>query len=189
MAIMSMFVFIMKPFFQSNQKDYLYIESCVNKIYGDMNNFMYASATSKWLSLSGNKIFPDQYIINIQDSNQVSLEYKEKNGNTGSYIINSLTGLKEYYCRSNSYTSKFSGDLFKLTIDKSASATNGTTQWYLLTGNQTPFIWAVSMYICYNITNCKEVGKIEIDTRIQMLKKKKCLKRNDTLWTCTNRDQ
>ena len=47
MAVMGVFIFMMKPFFQSNKKDYLYIESCVNKIYGDMNNFMYASATSK----------------------------------------------------------------------------------------------------------------------------------------------
>ena len=100
-SVISVFVFIMKPFFQSNQKDFFYIESCSNKIYGDMNNFMYDWATSKGIYKGNTKIFPNQYIINIKDSNTIALEYQESNGQTGTYLTNYLTCLKDFYCRNN----------------------------------------------------------------------------------------
>ena len=134
-------------------------------------------------------MFPDQYIIKVKNSNQIGLEYKKSTGETGSYLIDSLTGLKEYYCRSNTYTSKFSWDFFSLTIDKSNSATNGNTQWYVLSWSSTPFTGGVSMYLCYGTTKCREVAKFEVDTRIQMIKKRKCLTFNEATGPCTNRDQ
>jgi len=183
------FIFIMKPFFENNNKDYLYIESCINKVYGDMNNFMYASSTSKGLMSGTISIFPEQYIIKFKNSNQFWLEYKKSDGTTGSYLVDSLTWLKEYYCRSNTYTSKFSWELFSLTIDKSSSATNGNSQWYVLSGTSAPFTGGVSMYLCYGTTGCREVAKFEVDTRIQMIKKRKCLTINNAVGQCNNRDQ
>ena len=81
-VVLSIIIFMMKPFFESNKKDYLYIESCANKVYGDMNNFMYAAATSKGLGTGINKIFPDQYIIKVINTNLISLEYQKSDGTT-----------------------------------------------------------------------------------------------------------
>lgn len=187
-TVISILIFIMKPFFQNNKKDYLYIESCINKVYGDMNNFMYASATSKWLYSWTTRLFPSQYIIKVKNSNTIALEYKQTTWQTGTYLTDMLTWMRQYYCWSNTYTSKFSGDFFTLTIDKSKSSTNGNTQWYSLTWTKAAFTGSIWMYLCYG-TKCNEVAQIEIDTRIQMLKKRKCLYVNEALWVCQTRDQ
>ncbi len=190
-VVLSIIIFMMKPFFESNKKDYLYIESCANKVYGDMNNFMYAAATSKGLGTGINKIFPDQYIIKVINTNLISLEYQKSDGTTWSQIQDYLTWLKDYYCYSNTYTSKFSWDFFTLTINKWSSATNGNTQSYTITWTQNnpAFTWAISLYLCYANTVCREVAKFEIDTRIQTIKKKKCLTLNEFYWACQSRDQ
>ncbi|HCB51970.1 TPA: hypothetical protein DEP21_05425 [Patescibacteria group bacterium] len=46
-GIISILFLTLKNTFQYKQKDYLYAETCINKIYGDMNNFSYAAMTSK----------------------------------------------------------------------------------------------------------------------------------------------
>ena len=186
-VILSIIIFVMRPFFESNKKDYLYIESCANKLYGDMNNFMYAAATSKWLWTWANKIFPNKYIISVVNSGQIELDYTQTDGTTGVQLTDYITWLKDYYCRSN--TSKLSWDFFTLTIDKSASAINGSTQAYALSGGSNLFTWAVSLYLCYSPIVCREVANFEIDTRIQTIKRRKCLTINETYWPCQSRDQ
>ena len=190
MTIMSILIFVMKPFFQSTKKDYIYIESCVNKIYWDMNNFMYASATSKWIvSGSTDRIFPDKYIIQVKNTWEIVLEYAKSDGTTGNYRKNSLKELAYYYCVTKEYTSKFSWDLFTLTINKASTSTNGAIQWYELLWSQSKFTGSTSLYLCYTGDLCREVANFEIDTRIQAIKKKKCLILNENYWPCLQRDQ
>ena len=179
----------MKPFFESNKKDYLYIESCANKLYGDMNNFMYAAATSKWLGTWTSKIFPDQYIIRVVNSWQISLDYRKPDGTTGTQLTDYITWLKDYYCRSNTYNSKLSWDFFTLTIDKSTAAVNGSTQAYALSSWSNLFTGAISLYLCYWPIACREVANFEIDTRIQTIKRRKCLTINEAYGPCQSRDQ
>lgn len=189
-SIMSVLIFVMRPFFQSKKKDYIYIESCINKIYGDMNNFMYNSATSKWIaSWSNDRIFPDKYTIQVKNSWEIILWYTKDDGNTGTYRRDYLKGLAYYYCVSKEYTSKFSWDFFTLSINKISWGSDANSQWYELTGSSSQFTGATSLYLCYTGDLCREVANFEVDTRIQTIKKKKCLILNENYWPCIERDQ
>lgn len=191
-SIMSILIFAMKPFFQSDKKDYIYIESCINKVYGDMNNFMYTAATSKWIA-SGNvatdRIFPEKYTIQIKNSWEIELGYTQNNWVTGNYRTNYLKDLAYYYCVTRQYTSKLSWDFFTLTINKASSNNNWDSQGYELSGSKSQFTGSTSLYLCYTGDLCREVANFEIDTRIQAIKKRKCLIFNEGYWPCLQRDQ
>lgn len=64
-------------------RDTLYGEACINNLYGEVSNFMYAAMTSKGLYSGTTMIYPDQYIIRLYaNTNNKSIEFKYKIGNT-----------------------------------------------------------------------------------------------------------
>ncbi|HCY20974.1 TPA: hypothetical protein DIC40_03870 [Patescibacteria group bacterium] len=68
--------------FENNNKDFLYAETCINKVHGDMNNFIYSAMTSRGLYITTGTIFPLQYTISILPDKEIHLRYKDQNNNT-----------------------------------------------------------------------------------------------------------
>lgn len=190
-GIISILFLTLKNTFQYKQKDYLYAETCINKIYGDMNNFSYAAMTSKWLYSWGADqiIYPDQYIIKLNSSdNLLDLKYKKDNSTIyyKRYILWSEE-MANYYC-TKWYTTKLSWDNITITINKTQK--DNSLWGYTLYGSQNLFTGASYFFLCpqgWGI--CKELAMFEIDARIQAIKKKVCITIDDTTGLCTKRDQ
>lgn len=191
-GIISILLVAFRNSFQYAQKDSLYAESCVNKLYGDTNNFIYAAMTSKWIYTSGWIIFPEQYIIKFTTgtNSAISLEYKASNGSTGIYINNILNGswLKNSYCSTAGYTGILSWNRMTVTINKGITQDQNIPTFSISWGNNL-FTGGTSFFLCYSGNACKELAMFEIDTRIQSIKRKKCLTLLQWLWSCAKRDQ
>lgn len=90
--------------FQIKNKDVLYGQTCIETLYGQINNFVYAGLSSKVIFSGTTKHFPDQYIITFNPSTQnISLNYQE---NTTPYIYSSIDlsgGTNINYCKTSTY--------------------------------------------------------------------------------------
>ena len=90
--------------FQIKNKDVLYGQACIETLYGEVNNFVHAGLTSKSLFSGVIAIFPDQYTIRFDPSQQlIELGYEE-GGSGHIYKSIELTGNTHIsYCSSNTY--------------------------------------------------------------------------------------
>lgn len=177
--------------FENNNKDFLYAETCINKIHGDMNNFIYSAMTSRGLYIKTGTIFPLQYTISILPDKEIHLRYKDQNNTTGTYIKHDLysTGvLSQSYCRTNNYTTKLSWSAFNITINK-ASLQDQTLPTFTINDGQEIFTKTTEMYLCYTGNLCKEIANFITDIRTQTIKKKKCILINKEGTNCLQRDQ
>lgn len=74
--------------FQIKNKDVLYGQACIETLYGQINNFVYAGLSSKVIFSGNVKHFPDQYIATFNPNIQnISLNYQE---NTTTSIYSSI---------------------------------------------------------------------------------------------------
>lgn len=189
--IISILIVTFRDIFNNSNKDYLYAEVCVNKIYWDINNYIYSALTSKWLYVSWSwTIFPKQYTIKIQPSNnEFSLDYKI-NTWTWTYIQENLDNqaMEEYYCKTNKYTIYLSWDDFNITINKS-SIQDQTLPTFTINDGQAEFTKTTAINLCYTGNDCKEIYNFMTDIRTQTISKKKCLLINDQWTNCLERDQ
>lgn len=171
--IVSILFVAFRSSFQVKNKDILYAQSCIESIYGEVNNFLYAWLSSKSLFTWNTTIFPDQYIISFNPSNnKIELLY-EKQGSIDIYNSIHLSGNSNITnCNSTIYTIKMTGDTYQLHINKWLQEKNMKSFFIndgIYTGEST-FIQCNNKW-----TECKLVGHFESDTRIISLKKQICL--------------
>lgn len=193
-GIILVLIVTFRNIFWNTNKDYLYAETCINKIHGDMNNFIYSAMTSRGLYISTGSvtwtIYPLQYTISFVPTNEIHLRYKDQNNNTWTYIRHFLSSneLSQSYCSMNTYTTKLSGDSFTITINK-ASLQDQTLPTFTINNGQEIFTKTTEMYLCYTGNNCKEIANFITDIRTQSIQKKKCILINKEGTPCLQRDQ
>jgi len=183
-AIISILMLVIRSAFQNRDRDILYAESCVNKVYWDVNNFVYSAMTSRGLYISWNTIYPDEYNIDMNIStNNILLRYKTQTW-TWVYINNILSGdlLKTSYCSNSNYKITLSWSNLSVKINKS-SLQDQNLPIFTLSWWTSLFTWQVKLLLCYIGTNCKELAAIVMDLRTQKAEKKKCLTLTST-WSC-----
>lgn len=181
--------------FQNTNKDYLYAETCVNKIHWDMNNFLYSAMTSRGLYISTGSItgtiFPQQYVVSIiPENNEIKLSYKTQDNTTWIYIQYDLSSeiLEKHYCKTNNYTTSMSWDNFDIVINK-ASLQDQTLPTFTINDGSEIFTQSTKINICHKWGTCKEIANFITDIRTQNIQKKRCVLINTEWIDCLKRDQ
>jgi len=177
--------------FVNTNKDFLYVETCINKIHWDMNNFIYSAITSKWLYVWTWTIFPQQYTISIIPEKEIILLYENYDNTTWIYLSNDLSStiLANDYCSTNKYITKLSWNRVDIAINKS-SLDDQTLPTFTINNWSEIFSEITKMYLCYVENNdCKEIANFIIDIRTQNIQKKKCTLINKEGIDCLKRDQ
>lgn len=196
MAIIWVLLLAFKNIFQVKNKDALYGESCVNNLYGDVNNYLYSAITSKAISSGSEKIYPSTYYIEFDTTdtgNAINLAYATGAGMVSSRYL-SLTGTvpSNYNCNTNAYYIALSGpSLLQVTINKGLTEDVNLRSMSLSGAGigANTFTSDVKFLLKYpGSTWYRELGRFEIDIRTQSIKSKMCLSINNT-WDCNNRNQ
>ncbi len=191
-VIISVIFIAFRQYFQVQNRDILYGQSCIENIYGQVNNFLYGGLTSKTIFSGNNKNFPSLYTITFDTTSQeISLGYEE-NGTASNYeTISLLTGNSNNLCTTNGYQILFSGDTYTLMVNKWLKE-DQNLKFFFLTGNNSNFTGANTFRQCPPSnpgidSTCKNIGRLETDTRSMEIKKQICLNIN-TGGVCDQRD-
>lgn len=181
--IVSILFISFRSAFQVKNKDVLYGQACIETIYGQVNNFLYAWLSSKSVFNGTTEIFPNQYIINFDPSNK-KIELKYTTGETSTDILYStieMTGnMNNNYCITNSYIIVLSWDNYQLHINKGLQE-NSALQSFYLSGNSLVNTGESIFWQCtIQWTWCKEMARFESDIRTLQLKKYICLRFEET---------
>lgn len=182
--------------FQVKNRDSLYWEACVNNLYGDISNFMYAAITSRAITVNSTQIFPDFYYIDLNvDKNSIVLSYWtwEKSTLATPIIYNELTLTgsvpANYNCKSPSYYMELSWSNLSVTINKWLGE-DIQLRSFILSWSSNLFTWEVKFLLkdAQWGTWYKELGRLTVDTRTQNIKSNLCLTINN-IWDCDQRSQ
>jgi len=167
-------------FLNDREKTQIYkAETCMNNINGDIKNFTNAALTSKMLSIGGNKIFPNYYIIEFISPAAPDAEHKillkyEAESYSGIYKEISLS-----YCKEKDVSFRFGNVLSfsKLKMNKGFRQVDPSELFtFSLFPNVPPvFTGAVQFNLCLDTTCSREFARRIIDTRSQGIFPKKCL--------------
>ena len=162
--------------FQIRNKDVLYGQSCIETLYGQVNNFLHAGLSSKSIASWIMQIFPDQYSIIFNPSaQQILLKYQEQ-GNE--YIYNSIdmTGdINISYCSSTSYMMILSWDLYEIHINKWLQEDQNMQSFYITGTASVSTGESIFLECDLQWTWCKKMARFESDTRIIGIQKQICL--------------
>ena len=188
-GIISVLMVAFKNLFTYQKKELLYGESCINRMFGEINNFLYSAITSKWLYISGVTIYPQQYIINFDTTkNAIILQYNTNTPTTYKYITMTWAMAQNYYCTNTAYQMFLTGEATTVTINKWLTPNNNMQNFFINTWGI--FSWLVKMIFCYtNSSTCKELWSYAIDIRTQSIKNKLCTSLDDTNGSCLKRNQ
>ena len=187
--IMAVLFVAFRNVFQVKNKDIVYGQTCVENLYGEINNFVKSAIRSQGLNSWGTTVYPDRYVIDILPSQEtITLHYIIDNT---SYLYESyeLTGNipNQRYCETNDYSIHLSGADNFLTINKGLW-TDAQLRSFRLSGSQ-EFSLTTDILLYNNGSAVgKNIGQFLIDTRTQAIQKKLCLNIN-TDWTCYERDK
>lgn len=184
MLIVSILLFAFRNIFQIKNKEIVYAQTCVENIYGQINNFAKWAIRSETI-LSGTasgtlSIYPDRYLIYMLPSqNTIRLTYYTTTSGSAIYQEYQLTGNipNQRNCKSNAYDIILSGTDSVLTINKWLS-TNAQHQSFRLSwAGQFSLTTDVMLYINGALTG-KNIAQFQIDTRTEALQKRICLNIN-----------
>lgn len=155
--------------FQVKNKDVLYGQTCIETLYGQVNNFLHAGLSSKAISSWNIQIFPKQYIISFNIPQQVIvLKYViEQEADTYSNIP--ISWDTKDYCSSNNYTIVMTWNNYTLQISKWSLENLNYSNTSISTGRNT-FLQCDTSW-----TWCKEIARFESDIRTLNIKKQICL--------------
>lgn len=162
--------------FQIKNKDILYGQTCIETIYGEINNFLHAAVSSKSLNSWGTQIFPDTYIITFDPTTQhIHLWYEAQWNPYYIYRSISVTGDVNNYCSTAAYTIVMSWDAYQVYINKWLQKTQEKSFFYF-SGINSVSTGADTLLQCDTTgTGCKTLARFEADTRTISLKKQMCL--------------
>ncbi len=162
--------------FEIKNKDTLYGQSCIETIYGQVNNFLHAGLSSKSVNSWSTQIFPDTYnIIFSPDQQRIELQYEEQ-WSTHIYSSIAITGNTDIsYCSSNKYTIQITWDTYELYINKWLQE-NADLKFFYISGTNVANTGANIFLQCDTQgTGCKTMARFESDTRTVSIKKQMCL--------------
>lgn len=190
LLILSILFFSFRNLFQIKNRDVVYGQTCIENLYGSINNFVKWAIRSQTISSGITVIYPDRYIINMLPSqNTISLQYISS-GIIYPYQTYELTGSipTQRYCQTNGYDILLSGNDDTLTINKWLG-TNAQHQSFRLSwANQFSLTTDILLHNT-NATIDKHIGQFLIDTRTQAVQKRICLYINTTGGNCEEWDK
>ena len=188
--ILSILFLSFKNIFQIKNKDVVYGQTCVEHLYGEINNFAKWAIRSQTLQSGTTSIYPSQYLIYMTPSqNTITLHYIASWTGT-LYQSYQLTGNMpgDRYCQTSEYAIILSGSDNVLTINKGLG-TNAQHQSFRLS-------WAGQFSLTTDIVLHNNNGGIDkhiaqflIDTRTQAIQKRTCLYVNTTGGNCEEWDK
>lgn len=174
--------------FEIKNKNIFYGQACVETVYGEINNFLYAGLSSKSLFTWNISIFPDQYTISFDSIQQrIELKYTEK-GNEYTYNTIPFTGNSNIaYCSSNNYAILLTWKTYEIHINKWLQEDTNLQSFYLTWG-YTWSIWGNEFLLCsLQWTGCKTIARFESDSRTLSITKQICLNLTNT-GSCNDND-
>lgn len=164
-------------------------ETCVNQIYWELSNFIYAASSSKIFN-SDSKT-PEKYLINMTKE-----EWKE----TIKTITLSINNNETQYKNINLSTIENCNKPLQYSVKTQSTFTwatllpwlksLGNTPWLILEKNQ--FTWTIAFQFCQNknnISGCEDFAKINLDARTGLLTKSFCQLYNEDNSTTTDKDK
>lgn len=185
MIIISVLFVAFRSSFQVKNKDIFYGQACIETIYGEVNNFLYAAISSKSLNSWWTQIFPETYIITFSGQ-VIDLWYQESEGPYTIYSSIPISENTNNYCSSNKYTIVMTWDSYEVYISKWLQNNQNTN--FFLSGTTGVSTWGNTFLQCDNtLTWCKTMAYFQSDTRALSIQKKMCLAFEDN-WDCSERD-
>jgi len=179
LLILSILFFSFRNSFQIKNKDIVYGQTCIEHLYGEIDNFVKSAIRSQDILSGTTSIYPDQYLIYIRPSqNTITLKYITS-GTISDYHTYQLSGNvpSERYCHTSEYAVSISWSDTLLTINKGLETNSQHQSFRLSTAGQ----FQLTTDILLQNTNgwvYKHIGQFLIDTRTQALQKKICLSIN-----------
>ena len=188
--ILSILFLSFKNLFQIKNRDVIYGQTCVENLYGEINNFVKWAIRSQTISSGTTTIYPDQYLIYMMPSqNTIKLKYITS-GTIHTYQTYQFTGNipNQRYCQTSNYNILLSGTDSVLSIMKGLWTNAQHQSFRLSTPNQFTLTTDVILYN-NGATIGKNIAQFLIDTRTQALQKRICLNINSTWGYCDEWDK
>lgn len=178
-----------KSAFEIKNKDTLYAQACIETIYGQVNNFIYGGLSSKSLFSWTTAIFPQQYSISFNPTQQtIQLKYATGDEIVHIYSSIAITGNgNTSYCSSNRYTILMTWASYDIYINKWLTENTALQSFYLSGANLVNTGGNDFVYCTPQGNECKTIARFQIDTRSLSLQKQMCLYVNST-GDCEERD-
>jgi len=192
--LLGILILAFKQIFNPKNQDDLYAQSCINILDWEINNFINSAMTNKQLYYQEEKQQASQYFITIQEATwDIILSF-----NTG---LNQTKNIYKNYKLDGAETTKIHCNTSKYKVQMDGINTREIAiNWGFENKNSIPFFikkeenrmltWQTIFTICNIEGNyCKEIAKIEYDSRSKSISKKLCLSRENTTPTlCQQRD-
>lgn len=186
--IMGILFVAFKSSFQIKNKDTLYGQVCMERIYENIHEFLTAWLQSKAINRNEKRIFPDRYILQFDVAEQVINLATVEWSDIVPYQAISLRNTNDEYCENQRYYIQMTGDSYRVHINKGLQENNNNQIFYisdidsLYQGENTFVQCDKGGWIC------TEIARIQTDTRIMGIDKYVCLS-NSTAGQCEERDQ
>jgi len=174
MMIISILFVTFKSSFQIKNKDILYGQACIEHVYGEVNNFVYAAISSKSVYSWDIQIFPHTYIVSFKPVEQtIDLWYQVSWEQYTLYTTISLSG-NNHYCSSNSYSILLSWMTYDIYIHKGLQWGPNMRFFYLsgagVSTGENMFLQCDTQW-----TWCTDIALFRSDTRTISIYKQICL--------------
>ena len=187
--ILSVLFLSFKNIFQIRNKDVVYGQTCVEHLYGEINNFVKGATRSQSIASGTTIYYPTQYLIYmIPSQNTISLQYIASW--TQTYQDYQITGNipNSRYCQTSEYSLILSGSDNVLTINKGLWANAQHQSFRLSWAGKFSLTTDIMLYPNGSITG-KHIAQFLIDTRTQAIQKRTCLYINTTGGNCEEWDK
>lgn len=174
-TIISILLVVFRNMFQWGNSQILEAQSCVNNIYGEIKSFITTADTNKGIYKEGTKIFPNYYFIQIDPQGSWYINFYYTTGTlaaqTGERQLINLTTYSP--CILKNYLMAWSGSATIITMNAGGQKTQEHPSSFSLSNQASQHMIAIQ--VCdKNKVNCKDIGKLVTDTRIQATQKYLC---------------
>lgn len=186
--IISILFVAFKSFFQIKNKESIYGQICIERIYGDIHEFLTAGLQSKAVNIDGKRIFPERYIIQFNSSTQtigLSIVQWSEILPYQTIVVNNN---HDEYCENQRYYTQMTGQNYRVHINKGLQE-NANHQNFYISDIDSWYQWETVFIQCDKISWwCIDIARFQTDTRIMNIDKYICLATNTT-GQCKERDQ
>lgn len=188
LMIIGIMMVAFKSIFKPRNQNTLYAQNCINIIYWEMNNFLNAAMTSKWLYTWNTTVIPDIYSISFnENTSRIDFKYKNKtqSGIQKTYILSGGVPAN-YSCSSKQYVVQMTGNNIRnININRWFSNQWDEIPFQIKKNTNTLLTWNIMFYACtLDLSLCQEIANISIDSRSKTIKKALCI-----VYTWTNNNQ
>lgn len=186
--ILGVMITSVSNFFKPTNRNAIYSEICINKIYGTVHNYLNKAITGKGISFltgwNGIIIYPDSYIVEFDyPDNQIHFWYTKWESTARYEEINLSGNRAPENCKTEWYQVRLSWDITRLSIKKNLKE-DLNTKGFILNGLN-PYTGEV-IFLLQEFERVTPQHKFSVDARTQSMHRITCTKRSPLSW-CINR--